>query len=818
MRDTLTILTATGRRVMTKTWLADGTVKPNDDAKWFTPTKLGASDLRELSSKLVKLAARPASCVVRHALRDTSEDLERIAEIDGYRAGLAPRQAQFYDDTPLHALMLDVDGFVPEDVDPVADPERAAHQFIAQRLPSCFGSVSFHWQLSGRAGHPDKAGQFNAHLWFWLSEPRTSAQLYAWAKSTPGIDAAVYRPVQAHYTADPVFEDGVTDPVPVRCGFVEGFMGDEVDLDLTESQVAAVSTAATRRPARSSDAGVDPVADYLWGIEAGKPGSVLGELHGRLHVLCPWFDNHTGGSGATETVWTQGGVGGVAGGGVNCMHDTHDGQGKLTTSLFLSLIGYTAEEIQDEFDDVTPAPDEVLHVPVGPREGEFVFISPENLYMHRPTKGLWTANAVDKYVGPLPGVEAVRKKVKKDGETVIEVEYVDTDVPASRVIAKGNSAGQLGWAPGRPELIEHTVMTEGGLMSMKGQRVYNLYRQPPKISGDPALAGPWLNHVRRIYPEHFEHLLSWAAHTVQHIDRKINHAIVLGGAPGIGKDTMLSAIRTALGAWNCGDIGPSALAARFNGFVKNKLLVVSEARDSGEISRHAIYEASKTLLATPPDTIRVDEKNLREHHVVNRLSVVVTTNHRTDGLYLPADDRRHYVAWSEAKPEDFDEQYWTQLHTWLEAGGAEHAAAWLLAHDAGEFNPKAPPLKTRDFWLIVQANEPPENAEFRDLIEGLEHKGAFTLGDLVAVAHRLHDADAVATLTDKGQRRALGHKLGRVGFGPVRNPDAKDGLWVLDGRRAAVYCDVELSRSEQITRCRERLVFTCEKLQNTDFD
>jgi hypothetical protein len=27
--------------------------------------------------------------------------------------------------------------------------------------------------------------------------------------------------------------------------------------------------------------------------------------------------------------------------------------------------------------------------------------------------------------------------------------------------------------------------------------------------------------------------------------------------------------------------------------------------------------------------------------------VIITTNHKTDGIYLEPDDRRHYVAWSD---------------------------------------------------------------------------------------------------------------------------------------------------------------------------
>jgi len=54
----------------------------------------------------------------------------------------------------------------------------------------------------------------------------------------------------------------------------------------------------------------------------------------------------------------------------------------------------------------------------------------------------------------------------------------------------------------------------------------------------------------------------------------------------------------------------------------------------------------KSYLAAPPDVLRVNEKHLREYYVMNCCGVIITTNHKADGIYLPADDRRHFVAWS----------------------------------------------------------------------------------------------------------------------------------------------------------------------------
>ena len=92
-----------------------------------------------------------------------------------------------------------------------------------------------------------------------------------------------------------------------------------------------------------------------------------------------------------------------------------------------------------------------------------------------------------------------------------------------------------------------------------------------------------------------------------------------------------------------------------NSFLKSVILRVSEARDLGEVNRFQFYDHMKDFTAAPPDVLRVDEKHLREHAILNCTGVIITTNHKADGIYLPADDRCHYVAWSDLSKEDFDE-------------------------------------------------------------------------------------------------------------------------------------------------------------------
>src|SRR5262249_12738646 len=152
----------------------------------------------------------------------------------------------------------------------------------------------------------------------------------------------------------------------------------------------------------------------------------------------------------------------------------------------------------------------------------------------------------------------------------------------------------------------------------------------------------------------------------------------------------------------------------------------------GDLNRYAFYEHTKTLTAAPPDVLRVDEKHIREHSVFNCTGVVITTNHKANGIYLTEDDRRHYVAWSPLTKEDFIPAYWTELFGWYERGGMRNVAAYLGTLDISGFNPKAPPPKTQAWWEIVDAGRSPEDAPLADALDSLARPHAVTLDQVAA--------------------------------------------------------------------------------------
>ena len=283
---------------------------------------------------------------------------------------------------------------------------------------------------------------------------------------------------------------------------------------------------------------------------------------------------------------------------------------------------------------------------------------------------------------------------------------------------KHRSVEQMTWAPGEPMVIYDRLVSDGGWIERKGGTCYNLYRPPTIEPGDASKADPWLDHLRFLFGYDAFHIIKWLAWRVQHPEVKINHALVLGSnKQGTGKDTALEPVKRAIGPWNFQEISPQQLLGQFNPYLRKVVLRVNEARDLEGTTRYQFYDHTKAYTAAPPDVLYVNEKHLRQYSIINCVGLILTTNYKTNGIYLPAEDRRHYVAWTNRVPEDFPVTYWNKLWAWYEAGGDCHVTAYLLELDISDFDPKMPPPKTEAFWDIVESNRAPEDTELADVLD-----------------------------------------------------------------------------------------------------
>ena len=247
---------------------------------------------------------------------------------------------------------------------------------------------------------------------------------------------------------------------------------------------------------------------------------------------------------------------------------------------------------------------------------------PTHTFIFMPCREPWPATSVDARLPPVP--------VLQERQAEAHQRQAGHD-PREQVARADQAVEQMTWAPGFPTLVSDRLVVDTGWFDRAEVTCLNLYR-PPRIKlGNAAEASPWISHVHTVYPDEADHVITWLAHRVQRPQEKINHALVLGGAQGIRKDTLLEPLKPAIGPWNFHSVSPTQLLGRFNPFAKSVVLQVSEARDLGDVDRFKFYDHTKDYGAAPPNTLYVDEKFIRGHYVFNVVGFIITTNHK-DGI------------------------------------------------------------------------------------------------------------------------------------------------------------------------------------------
>ena len=422
-------------------------------------------------------------------------------------------------------------------------------------------------------------------------------------------------------------------------------------------------------------------------------------------------------------------------------------------------------------------PQEPVAVPDGVRIEDFLAYMPQRTHISSRRRASCGRRAASMPASAVPGPDG--KPIKPSSVARRQRAGRADDMGAGRADADQGPAGLGGGWIERPGCtrLQPVSAADPGAESRRRRAVARSRRQGLPRRGRPHRA--------------------WLAHRVQRPHEKINHALVLGGKHGIGKDTILEPVKQAIGPWNFADVSPQQVLGRFNGFLKSVILRVSEARDLGEFDRFAFYDHMKAYIAAPPDVLRVDEKTSARILVLNCCGVIITTNHKTDGIYLPADDRRHFVAWSDLTKEDFAADYWRKLYRWYGDGG--NAARRRLSRRARpvRLRPQGAAAEDRAFWEIVNANRAPEDAELADVLDELGRPDVVTL-DQVASRASLAAAAFAEWLRDRRNARRIPHRFEDCGYVAVRNPNDSEGRWKISGRRHTIYGKASLTENERL--------------------
>jgi hypothetical protein len=428
----------------------------------------------------------------------------------------------------------------------------------------------------------------------------------------------------------------------------------------------------------------------------------------------------------------------------------------------------------------------------------YFWVLSENRYIYMPTRSLIEKSAVVRQLG-------------KEEATLVETTRV---------------CSNLTWMPGQGSFIADKAIVDGEIFDFPGNNLFNMYKPPKPLSETavPSKAKFWLELGDKLFGDHLPHILDCLASKVQRPEVKINHGLVLGSYDhGTGKDSFLWPVKRGIGFANWRSKGASAVLKNiennFTPFLRATILQISEVHEMGD-KRFTFYDSTKDWCAAPPETLTIADKNVKEYPILNAVLPIWTTNHLTDGLYIPPEDRRTYYVWSPVRSSDFTEAYWRDYWDKLKRlGYDEHVAAFLMKRDLSKFNPGAPPQKTAAWHEAVNANRNPDDAQLSDLLDAMAHDWICVTGELVERASAVtleqltrHPKCRQALRAALGKPRTATHRLGTARYGSFANPDRADGLWSINKRRQVVYVWSDLTAKEKMDAVLELIRF--EELPN----
>jgi len=420
--------------------------------------------------------------------------------------------------------------------------------------------------------------------------------------------------------------------------------------------------------------------------------------------------------------------------------------------------------------------------------GNFVYYMPGNNYIYRPTTSYCIAAAVDAAVSPVND----EGKIIKASQWLQENQLV-TSMTADPSIDEDYTRGK--------------DCRNGEIVDVAGGALFNTYRPATIELGDPRMAQPFVEHVRRVFNKEgdADQFLDYMAHRVQKPWEKTRFALLLAGEQGVGKDTAVEMACPAIGVWNVANIDPSALESNFNEFAASVLVRISEAANLAEMTKWAFNEKTKVLIAGNPDTTSINPKYGQKFTVRMFCGVIITTNHLSSGIYIPAGDRRYDVIECATMREmGFSDEsimraYFDDLWGWFNLdGGDTHVAAFLNARDISKFNASNGQRKTAAHKTVVSAGLVGD-AWLDDILNDLNYPDHIGANIVISMAES-------KGMKAQEARAKLSNAMDRAGYSVNRNYASSDGRWIINRVKFIVYSKKEIDR-----------VFDLEKLPKEPF-
>ena len=210
---------------------------------------------------------------------------------------------------------------------------------------------------------------------------------------------------------------------------------------------------------------------------------------------------------------------------------------------------------------------------------------------------------------------------------------------------------------------------------------------------------PILAYFEKVIPDEFSrnHLLKYLAHLIQYPGIKVSHGVMMIGAPGTGKSTLLYLLYKLFGETNVRKLEGNELGNRFNSRLVDAQVIFIEESDHGE--KFEVYENTKELMTG--NYYNTEAKYKEVCAGITPRGIFMTSNHAAP-MVIPKDDRRWFVLETQPQPVTAAEKaehdsFFGNLRTVMDADN--HYVSAFAHHlsqlDLSDFKPNALPPMTR---------------------------------------------------------------------------------------------------------------------------
>jgi hypothetical protein len=221
-----------------------------------------------------------------------------------------------------------------------------------------------------------------------------------------------------------------------------------------------------------------------------------------------------------------------------------------------------------------------------------------------------------------------------------------------------------------------------------------------RVDSAPGDVRPFFTLLDRLIPDPDARgfVCSWLAHLLQRPHIKMSVALVIWSREqGVGKNLLFECIAKIIGERHATKIEQAELASAFNGWARDKILVIGDEVIGEDRRQHA--DKLKGLITGT--TIQINEKHRPVTEIENLANFIFLSNHPT-AMFVGQDDRRYFVWEIEASPMSPTEA--KAFAAWRDHGGLSALRHHLQSLEISSFNPKARAPTTVAKKVMVDSN------------------------------------------------------------------------------------------------------------------